>query len=136
MHKPLIATSLTLALFCGIAATQLHAAPADPATATAKTAKTTKTAAKATSTDPAAIHAGQQVFLKNCFPCHSTNEGQQKVGPSLYHVNSGAHPRVPAATIRGYLLNGHSGPIGVMPSFKGILTEQDTDNLLAYVHSL
>lgn len=119
MSKSIIAVSLTLVLFCAASAALVQAAPA-PAPAP----------------DPAAVHAGQQVFLKNCFPCHSTAEGQQKVGPSLFHVNSGPRPRVSAATIRSYLANGHSGSIGVMPSFKGILTEKDTDDLLAYLHTL
>jgi mono/diheme cytochrome c family protein len=122
MLKPLVATSLTLALFCAAAATQVKAAPADPV--------------KAPANNAAAVQAGQQVFLKNCFPCHSTIEGQQKVGPSLYHVNSGPHPRHTATEIRGFLQNGKKGTIGTMPPFKDILTKEDTDNLLAYVHTL
>jgi mono/diheme cytochrome c family protein len=121
MLKPLVATSLTLALFCAATATQLNAAgaPAAPASATHGDAQ-----------------AGQQVFLKNCFTCHSTADGQQKVGPSLFHVNQGPHPRRSATEIRGILQNGKKGTIGQMPSFKDLLTKEDTDNLLAYLHTL
>ncbi len=119
MFKPIVVTSFAIALFCAVSAIPVKAAPV-------------KTSAPSAAT----IEAGHQVFLKNCFPCHSTNEGQQKVGPSLYHVNSGPKPRHTATEIRGFLQNGKKGTIGQMPPFKDILTKEDTDNLLAYIHTL
>jgi mono/diheme cytochrome c family protein len=115
LFKSIVAASLTLVLFCAASATTAQAAPAP---------------------DPVAVHAGQQVFLKNCFPCHSTAEGQQKVGPSLFHEMQGPHPKRSATEILGILHNGRKGAIGQMPSFKDILTKEDTDALLAYLHTI
>jgi mono/diheme cytochrome c family protein len=77
-------------------------------------------------------HAGEEVFTKRCFQCHSVQEGQVRFGPSLFGVMKGPHPRKTAPEIREILKNGKNK----MPSFNGILTEEDTDNLLAYLHSL
>jgi cytochrome c2 len=77
-------------------------------------------------------HAGEEVFTKRCFQCHSVIEGQVRFGPSLYGVMKGPHPRKTAPEVRKILKDG-----GVkMPPFNGILTEDDTDNLLAYLHTL
>jgi mono/diheme cytochrome c family protein len=79
----------------------------------------------------ASIHAGEEVFTQRCFQCHSVLEGQVRLGPSLYHVSKGAHPKTPAQ-MREILANGK----GKMPPFKEILTQEDTDNLIAYLRSL
>jgi mono/diheme cytochrome c family protein len=77
-------------------------------------------------------HVGEEVFTKRCFQCHSVIEGQVRFGPSLYGVMKGPHPRKTAPEIRKILKDG-----GVkMPPFNGILTAEDTDNLLAYLHTL
>jgi mono/diheme cytochrome c family protein len=57
---------------------------------------------------------------------------QVRFGPSLYGVLSKPHPRKTDAEVRGILKNGK----GKMPSFKDVLSKEDTDNLLAYLHSL
>jgi mono/diheme cytochrome c family protein len=81
----------------------------------------------------ASIHAGEEVFLQRCFQCHSVLEGQAaRLGPSLYNVSKGPHPKKTPAEIREILANGK----GKMPPFKEILTQEDTDNLLAYLRSL
>jgi mono/diheme cytochrome c family protein len=77
-------------------------------------------------------HAGEEVFTKRCFQCHSVIEGQVRFGPSLYGVMKGPHPRKTAPEIRTILKEGKNK----MPPFNGILTEEDTDNLLAYLHTL
>jgi mono/diheme cytochrome c family protein len=80
----------------------------------------------------AAVHAGQQVFTQRCFQCHSVVPDQVRFGPSLHGVLSKPHPRKTDAEVRTILKNGK----GKMPSFNGVLTKEDTDNLLAYLHSL
>jgi mono/diheme cytochrome c family protein len=80
----------------------------------------------------ASIHAGEEMFVQKCFQCHSVNEGQVRLGPSLYHVAKGPHARKTPAQIREILANGK----GKMPSFKETLTQEDTDNLIAYLRSL
>ena len=79
-----------------------------------------------------AVHAGQQVFTKNCFQCHSVIADQVRFGPSLHGVMSKPHPRKTDAEVRTILKNGK----GKMPSFKDVLSQEETDNLLAYLHSL
>lgn len=88
---------------------------------------------KAAGSKAGSVKAGEQVFLHNCFQCHSTAEGQVRFGPSLYHEAKKPHPKKTDAQIREILENGKNGK---MPSFKGVLTREDTDNLLAYIHSL
>jgi len=86
---------------------------------------------QAESTKSAAmVHAGQDVFEQRCMQCHSTAEGQTMFGPSLYHEMKKPHGS--AADIRAILQNGK----GKMPSFKDKLTPEDTNNLLAYLHTL
>jgi mono/diheme cytochrome c family protein len=77
-------------------------------------------------------HVGEEVFTKRCFQCHSVIEGQVRFGPSLFGVMKGPHPRKTAPEIRTILKDGKNK----MPPFKDILTEEDTDNLLAYLHTL
>jgi mono/diheme cytochrome c family protein len=79
-----------------------------------------------------AVHAGQQVFTQRCFQCHSVLPDQVRFGPSLYGEMKKPHPKKTEAQIRAILINGN----GKMPSFKDVLTKEDTDNLLAYLHSL
>ena len=85
-----------------------------------------------TAAPAASVRAGQDVFNQRCFQCHSTVEGQVRIGPSLYHVMAKPHPRKSPAEVRALLVTGKDK----MPSFKGILTPVDTDNLIAYLHTL
>lgn len=82
--------------------------------------------------NPASVHAGEQVFIQRCFQCHSVQEDQVKFGPSLFNEMKKPHPKKTATEIRTILKDGK----GKMPSFKDVLTQEDTDNLLAYIHSL
>jgi mono/diheme cytochrome c family protein len=78
------------------------------------------------------VHAGQDLFTQKCFQCHSVNEGQVRLGPSLFGEMKGPDPKKTAAEIRGILKDGK----GKMPSFKEVLTQKDTDDLIAYLHTL
>jgi mono/diheme cytochrome c family protein len=77
-------------------------------------------------------HTGEEVFTKRCFQCHSVIEGQVRFGPSLFGVMKGPHPRKTPAEVRTILKEGKNK----MPSFKDILSEEDIENLLAYLHTL
>ena len=79
-----------------------------------------------------AAHAGQQVFTQKCFQCHSVLPDQVRFGPSLYHVLKKPHPLKTEPEVRTILKNGQ----GKMPSFKDVLSKEETDNLLAYLHTL
>jgi mono/diheme cytochrome c family protein len=78
------------------------------------------------------VHAGEQIFLQKCFQCHSVIKGQNSFGPNLNGLMKKPHARMNDTEIRGILVNGK----GKMPSFQNRLTKQDTDNLLAYLHTL
>jgi mono/diheme cytochrome c family protein len=92
-----------------------------------------KTQAQSSANKNAArVHAGQDIFTHKCLQCHSLNEGEVRLGPSLYGEMKQPHPKKSATEIRAILENGK----GKMPSFKDKLTNQDIDNLLAYLHTL
>jgi mono/diheme cytochrome c family protein len=80
---------------------------------------------------PANAHAGEQVFLQKCFQCHSINQGEVRIGPSLFHVMKGPKA-VSAAQIRIQLRDGK----GKMPPFKDLLTAEEVDHIVAYLHTL
>ena len=79
---------------------------------------------------PANVHAGEEVFLQKCFQCHSINKGEVRVGPSLYGVMKNGH--LSAAQVHTQLVNGK----GKMPPFKDLLTPEEMDHVIAYLHSL
>ena len=77
------------------------------------------------------VQAGEQVFLDKCFQCHSVNKGEVRIGPSLFGVMKGPKAKT-AAQIRVQLRDGK----GKMPPFKDILTPEQIDQVIAYLHSL
>jgi mono/diheme cytochrome c family protein len=79
---------------------------------------------------PANAQAGQDVFLQKCFQCHSINKGEVRVGPSLYGVMKNGH--LSAVQVHAQLVNGK----GKMPPFKDLLTPEEMDHVIAYLHSL
>jgi len=80
----------------------------------------------------AAVHAGQDIYTRKCLQCHSVNEGEVRLGPSLYGEMRKPKPKKSASEVRTILENGK----GKMPSFQDKLTKQDIDNLLAYLRTL
>lgn len=89
--------------------------------------------------------AGKALFSQKCSTCHSTGAFTQRiVGPGLGHLfNDPAHPqlvtgeKVSPGAISHILINGYSGPIGVMPNRQAnSLSNKDIANLVAYLTSL
>ena len=78
------------------------------------------------------VHAGQELFTQKCFQCHSVQERQVKLGPSLYRETKAPNAKKTPAEVRETITNGK----GKMPSFKEKLTKQEIDELVAYIHSL
>ena len=118
MHKT---ASLTLLTTVAITLGLITAALSYPAKSHAQTAAVAPT-----------VHAGEEVFTQRCYACHSVLQDQVRFGPSLYHLMKTPHPRKTPAEVRTILRQGK----GKMPSFKDILTPEDSDNLLAYLHTL
>jgi mono/diheme cytochrome c family protein len=77
-------------------------------------------------------HAGQAVFMQRCFQCHSVQENEKRVGPSLFHELQKPHSKRTDAEVREIV---HSGK-NKMPAWKGILSEDDINNVIAYLHTL
>lgn len=95
-----------------------------------------QTAPAAAKTVPG-VHAGKEVFTKNCMQCHSVVEGVVTFGPSLYGEMKPPHPRKTNAEIRLIIKNGKNGANGrVMPAFGERLSAEEVDSLLAYIHTL
>ena len=81
---------------------------------------------------PPSVQHGKQIFLQRCMQCHSVNKGQVLIGPSLWGEMTTSPHKKTAAQIRVLLRDGK----GKMPSWKAVLTPDDVDNILAYLHSL
>ena len=79
-----------------------------------------------------AIQAGQQVYIERCMQCHSVNKDQVLLGPSLWGEMTKSPHKKTAAQIRALIQNGK----GKMPPWKSILSDDDVNNVLAYVRSL
>jgi mono/diheme cytochrome c family protein len=89
-------------------------------------------AQSSTDKNTAAVRAGQDIYTHKCLQCHSINEGEVRLGPSLYGEMRKPNPKKSASEVRTILENGK----GKMPSFQDKLTKQDIDNLLAYLRTL
>lgn len=82
--------------------------------------------------DPA---KGKDVF-EQCAVCHNVDNPDRKVGPSLKGLFR--HPKlqngkpVTEANVRAMINNGGNG----MPSYQDMLSEQDKDNVIAYLKTL
>jgi mono/diheme cytochrome c family protein len=82
--------------------------------------------------DPA---AGKDVFKAKCAECHNADSKEPKVGPGLQGVKDGKLPSGGKAThdvILDLVNNGQDA----MPAFKDILTEQQREDVTAYVMTL
>jgi mono/diheme cytochrome c family protein len=93
--------------------------------------------------DPA---VGQQVYQANCIACH-TVDGNQGVGPTwqgLYNsevqLESGETIMADDAYIRESIIDPnakiHQGFPPAMPSFSGVLTEEQINGVIAFIRTL
>jgi alcohol dehydrogenase (cytochrome c) len=103
-------------------------APGASAAAGAHTGETPPGTTTPATTTPAAggdVAAGQQVFANNCSVCHGANGTGGNGGPDLTSIPSASDP----ATVIKQVTNGGAA----MPPFKGVLSDQDIQNVAAYV---
>ena len=88
----------------------------------------------------AAAKRGEQVFFKRCSVCHSADTDDMKVGPSLKSyfqrpapsLSNGAPAPQTDAGIRDLLQHGTRN----MPRISQDLSEQETSDLLVFLHTL
>jgi mono/diheme cytochrome c family protein len=79
--------------------------------------------------------AGKELFRAKCAECHNADSKEPKVGPGLQGVKDGKLPSGGKAThdvILDLVNNGQDA----MPAFKDILTEQQREDVTAYVMTL
>jgi mono/diheme cytochrome c family protein len=132
---------LAVGTVCLLPSTRVQAAPAASLSPAAKLSPEAKLSLAATTapaaTPPPSVHAGKEIFTKNCMQCHSVVEGVVTFGPSLYGEMKPPHPHKTAAEVRVIIKNGKNGANGrVMPPFGERLSAEDVDNLLAYIRTL
>ncbi len=95
--------------------------------------------------------AGEAIFKKTCAVCHTTDEGKNKIGPSLHGV-VGRHSASlsdysysdamkkadktwDAQTLDTYLTNPRALVPGTKMIFVGLKSEEDRQNVIAYLES-
>ena len=99
-----------------------------------------------------AADSGETIFKRTCFICHSTEAGQNKVGPSLFGVvgrpsgqeagfnysdaMQSAHLTWDEATLDKYLTDPKSVVRGTKMLFVGIKNDADRHALIDYLKSL
>ncbi len=95
-----------------------------------------KNAATAKSAEPAGdAGKGKEVF-EQCAVCHSADTTEKKVGPGLKglfakaKMETGKKPT--DANVRAKIEEGGNG----MPEYKEMLTAEEKNNLMAYLHTL
>jgi mono/diheme cytochrome c family protein len=78
---------------------------------------------------------GQTVFENNCADCHYPDSKEEKVGPGLQGAKDGKLPDGRPATREKLLDIINTGP-AEMPSFKDRISEQEKEDVVAYVMTL
>ncbi len=78
---------------------------------------------------------GKEIFTQ-CGVCHNADSDEKKMGPGLkglFKKDKLANgKKVTEATVRSQIDEGGKG----MPSYKDMLTDQDKDDLIAYLKTL
>jgi mono/diheme cytochrome c family protein len=79
---------------------------------------------------------GGGVFLQQCGPCHSATTNEKKLGPGLkglFKIAKLPDGKKPTeANVRARIDSGGNG----MPPYKDLLTDQEKDDLIAYLKTL
>jgi cytochrome c6 len=81
------------------------------------------------------IGRGKLVFDDNCAECHYRDSKEEKVGPGLEGLHNGTLPSGRKATHDRILDVVNNGP-AEMTSFKDRLSEQEKEDVVAYVMTL
>lgn len=92
-----------------------------------KTAKATKASGD--------VAAGKDLFEGKCSVCHNADSTEKKIGPGLKGVKDGKLPSGKDATHDGMLEQLNTGG-GAMPPYKDLLTDEEKNNVIAYVLTL
>lgn len=91
-----------------------------------------KGAAKAAAGD---VAKGKELFESKCIVCHTPDSTEKKVGPGLKGAREGKLPSGKNAS-REVILGVVNAGGGGMPVFKELLTDEEKNNVIAYVLTL
>jgi mono/diheme cytochrome c family protein len=86
----------------------------------------------ATAQESEKVHAGHEVFDKNCQQCHAVFLGQYSFGPDLAGETRKAGHKMTSTEIRTIIENGK----GKMPPMKDKVTSTEIDTIIAYIKTL
>ena len=79
---------------------------------------------------------GKKLFADHCSICHYTDSTQTKVGPGLkglfHRAKLATGAKVTESNVRELIENGH----GEMPTWKGVLSADQTNDIIAYLKTL
>ncbi len=78
---------------------------------------------------------GQELFDVKCSVCHNADNKEKKIGPGLQGVKDGKLPSGKDATSKNLLENLNTGG-GGMPPFEKLISDEEKDNVIAYVLTL
>ena len=78
---------------------------------------------------------GKAVFETKCSVCHNADSTEKKIGPGLQGIKDGKLPSGKDATYQNILDNLNKGG-GGMPAFEKLLTDEEKDDVIAYVMTL
>ena len=78
---------------------------------------------------------GKELFETKCFVCHNTDSKEKKIGPGLQGIKDGKLPSEKDATYENILENLNKGG-GGMPAFEKLITDEEKDDVIAYVLTL
>jgi mono/diheme cytochrome c family protein len=81
------------------------------------------------------VARGKVVFEQTCAECHEAYSREEKVGPGLQGIKNGQLPTGRKATHDRLLDIVNDGP-AEMPKFKDRLTEQEKEDVVAFVLTL
>src|SRR5277367_2873041 len=79
---------------------------------------------------------GKAVFEDNCAVCHNADSDEKKTGPGLkglFKKDKLANGKKPTESNVKTIINAGGG---TMPAFSDSLSDEERDNVLAYLHTL
>lgn len=79
--------------------------------------------------------AGKELFEAKCQVCHNADSKDKKIGPGLAGIKDGKLPSGKDATHENMLKNLNEGGNG-MPPFESLLSDEEKENLIAYMKTL